>query len=101
MSSSLESFDDTNFKREYDKASVVPITLAAQIIGKVQDFIFQYCSAPDTLRESVWRQRVSGAVVSWARYQSVLGWVPKCPDFAQLVECPDAKCSIFARNFAR
>ena len=27
-------------------------------------------------------QRVSGAVVSWAGYQSVLGCVPKCPDFA-------------------
>ena len=39
------TFADTCFKREYDKASVVPITLAAQVIGKVQDFIFQYCYA--------------------------------------------------------
>ena len=33
------------FKREYDKASVVPITLAPQIIDNMQDFIFQYCYA--------------------------------------------------------
>ena len=39
------TFADTSFKREYDTASVVPITLAAQIIGKVQDFIFHYCYA--------------------------------------------------------
>ena len=41
-------------------------------------------------------QRVSGAVVSWARYQSVLVCVPKCPDFARPVECPGAKCPICA-----
>jgi hypothetical protein len=49
-------------------------------------------------------QRVSGAVfnlILGLRYQSVLGCVPKCPDFAQPVECPIAKCPIFARNFAR
>ena len=50
-------------------------------------------SASDGARHS---QRVSGAVVSWARYQSVLVCVPKCPDFARPVECPGAKCPIFA-----
>ena len=39
------TFAQSNFKREYDKAIVVPITLAAQIIGKIQDFIFLYCHA--------------------------------------------------------
>ena len=45
-------------------------------------------------------QRVSGAVVSWAWYQSVLGCVPKCPDSAQPVECPDAKCPISRESCA-
>ena len=48
-------------------------------------------------------RRVSGAVfnlILGLRYQSVLGCVPKCPDFARPVECPDAKCPIFARNSA-
>ena len=43
--------------------------------------------------------RVSGAVfnlILGLRYQSVLGCVPKCPDFARPVECPGAKCPIFA-----
>eukprot|EP01043_Picozoa_sp_COSAG02_P022490 COSAG02_NODE_1172_length_14106_cov_77.834725_2_plen_535_part_00 len=40
---SERTFARSNFKREYDHAKVVPITLAAQIIGKIQDFVFQYC----------------------------------------------------------
>ena len=34
-----------NFKQEYEKAGIVPITMAAQIIGKIQEFIFVYCHA--------------------------------------------------------
>ena len=43
---------------------------------------------------------MSGAVfnlILGLRYQSVLGCVPKCPDFARPVECPGAKCPIFAK----
>ena len=33
----------SNFKREYDKTSIVPITKAAQIVGKISEFIHMYC----------------------------------------------------------
>ena len=61
----------------------------------------QLVSAPDTLCCRHSQQRVSGAVSVRVGDRSVLGWVPKCPDFAWPVECPDAKCPNFARNLTR
>ena len=37
------TFACSNFKREYDKTSIIPITKAAQIVGKIPEFIHVYC----------------------------------------------------------
>eukprot|EP01045_Picozoa_sp_COSAG04_P008877 COSAG04_NODE_501_length_13363_cov_9.158137_5_plen_759_part_00 len=37
------TFATSHFKMEYDKARIVPITRAAQIIGKIPEFIHTYC----------------------------------------------------------
>ena len=37
------TFATSNFKMEYDKAGIVPIVRAAQIIGKIPEFVHTYC----------------------------------------------------------
>ena len=37
------TFANSNFKKEYDAAGRIPIVKAAQIIGKIPDFIHTYC----------------------------------------------------------
>ena len=39
------TFGTSNFKVEYEKAGIVPIEKAAQIIGKIPEFIHTYCHA--------------------------------------------------------
>jgi hypothetical protein len=38
------TFATSNFKRAYDQAGVVPITMASQIIGEIPKFVHTYCS---------------------------------------------------------
>jgi hypothetical protein len=37
------TFRTSHFKREYEKSGLVPITKAAQIIGKIPEFVHMYC----------------------------------------------------------
>ena len=37
------TFGGSNFKREYEAAGIVPITLASQVTSEIQKFVFTYC----------------------------------------------------------
>ena len=47
------TFATSNFKREYDAVGIVPITLAAQIIVKIGEFIHMYCHVHNLTAEAV------------------------------------------------
>ena len=45
------TFANSNFKREYEESCIVPITKAAQVIGKISEFIHVYCHVHELTSE--------------------------------------------------